>query len=56
VRTAADEPRRHGKHGELLIKYEETEEHRKRVGGVQHVENSGRSSDLDGGAEKAVEA
>ena len=27
VKVAREEPRRHGKHGELLIRYEDTEEH-----------------------------
>ena len=30
VNIAREEPRRYGKRGELLIKYEETEEHRQR--------------------------
>jgi sugar porter (SP) family MFS transporter len=40
VRVAREEPRRYGKHGELLINYEETEEHRRRSsvvrGGLRH--------------------
>jgi len=43
VKTAADEPRRYGKHGELLIAFEETEEHRrveKDDGWTGHVENT----------------
>jgi hypothetical protein len=32
VRVAAEEPRRYGKNGELLINYTETEEHYTRVG------------------------
>ena len=31
VRVARDEPRRYGKKGELLIDYEETEEHARRA-------------------------
>lgn len=31
VRIARDEPRRYGKKGELLINYEETEEHQRRA-------------------------
>ncbi|KAL8649287.1 MAG: hypothetical protein Q9210_004490 [Variospora velana] len=30
VKIAKDEPQRYGKNGELLIRYEETEEHRQR--------------------------
>ena len=30
VRVAQDEPRRYGKNGELLIHYQETDEHRRR--------------------------
>ena len=31
VKIAKDEPRRYGKNGELLIAYEETEEHQRRI-------------------------
>ena len=31
VKIARDEPRRHGKKGELLVNYEETEEHARRA-------------------------
>lgn len=31
VKVARDEPRRYGKSGELLINYEETEEHQRRA-------------------------
>ena len=31
VKVARDEPRRFGKNGELLINYEETEEHQRRA-------------------------
>lgn len=31
VKIARDEPRRYGKNGELLINYEETEEHQRRA-------------------------
>lgn len=34
VKIAHDEPRRYGKKGELLIAYEETEEHAQRQAGV----------------------
>lgn len=36
VRIARDEPRRYGKKGELLINYEETEEHARRASVVSH--------------------
>lgn len=34
VKLAREEPRRYGKNGELLIRYEETEEHRERQASV----------------------
>ncbi|KAK3078663.1 hypothetical protein LTS18_006938, partial [Coniosporium uncinatum] len=37
VQRARDEPRRYGKNGELLINYEETEEHRRRSSVVSAV-------------------
>lgn len=36
MRVARDEPRRYGKNGELLIDYENTEEHAARSGSVAH--------------------
>ncbi|KAL2441530.1 Sugar transporter STL1 [Exophiala dermatitidis] len=36
VQTAKDEPRRYGKNGEILIAYEETGEHERRLSHVQH--------------------
>ncbi|KAL8955459.1 MAG: hypothetical protein Q9183_006633, partial [Haloplaca sp. 2 TL-2023] len=39
VKIAKEEPRRYGKNGELLIHYEETEEHRQRQASV--VSNTG---------------
>lgn len=36
VSTAQHEPQRYGKHGELLINYEETVEHVARVGSMAH--------------------
>ncbi|KAI1098407.1 general substrate transporter [Jackrogersella minutella] len=49
VHIAAKEPRRYGKNGELLIAYEETEEHKARVQPAEH--GSGSASVTD--AEKA---
>ncbi|KAI4289328.1 MAG: hypothetical protein L6R35_001409 [Caloplaca aegaea] len=52
VKIAKDEPQRYGKNGELLIRYEETEEHRQRQ--VSRVSNlaiekvgEGRAEDVD---------
>ena len=36
VRVAKEEPRRYGKHGELLIDYAQTEEHKRRASHVSH--------------------
>ena len=36
VKIARDEPRRYGKKGELLINYEETEEHARRASVFSH--------------------
>ena len=36
VKIARDEPRRYGKKGELLINYEETEEHARRASVLSH--------------------
>lgn len=54
VSVAKNEPRRFGKHGELLINYEETEEHR-RVSVFSDKGHVGRASDHmeNGDAEKS---
>ena len=36
VKVAREEPRRYGKDGELLINYEETEEHQRRASVLSH--------------------
>ncbi|KAE8452654.1 hypothetical protein EG329_013913 [Mollisiaceae sp. DMI_Dod_QoI] len=43
VRQAKEEPRRYGKHGETLIDYEQTEEHKRRasLANADHKESSG---------------
>lgn len=43
VRVAREEPHRYGKNGELLINYEETDEHKRRVSHATatHVSESG---------------
>jgi hypothetical protein len=45
VRVAREEPRRYDKNGELLINYEETEEHKQRLGSIAQatVEHSDQS-------------
>jgi hypothetical protein len=55
VQAARDEPRRYGKHGELLIDYLDTEEHKKHATAEHHeeVQRDGGSatttpSDLEG--------
>jgi hypothetical protein len=55
VKIARDEPRRYGKHGELLIEYENTDYHRRRssVAGtdkahIRGVENAAQSTMVDG--------
>ena len=50
VSVARDLPRRYGKNGELLIDYEETEEHKERAGVIsqpQHHEEVRSSSNSD---------
>jgi hypothetical protein len=54
VKIARDEPRRYGKHGELLIEYQHTDHHRRRssVAGTDKphsrgVENADRSTVVD---------
>ncbi|KAI1215133.1 general substrate transporter [Annulohypoxylon truncatum] len=48
VHVAAKEPRRYGKNGELLIAYEETEEHKARVGPRhEHHENGSGSASIN---------
>ena len=47
VRIARDEPRRYGKKGELLINYEETEEHARRASVLsQPSEKAEKARDL----------
>ena len=47
MKIAHDEPRRYGKKGELLINYEETEEHARRASVLSHPsEKSERARDL----------
>ena len=40
VKIARDEPRLYGKKGELLINYEETEEHARRASGLSQPEEA----------------
>ena len=50
VSVARDLPRRYGKNGELLVDYQETEEHKARVGALeqpQHHEEVRSSSNSD---------
>ena len=47
VKIARDEPRRYGKKGELLINYEETDEHARRASVLsQPSEKAGKSKGL----------
>ena len=47
VKIARDEPRRYGKKGELLINYEETEEHARRASVLsQPSEKAGQADGL----------
>ena len=47
VKIARDEPRRYGKKGELLINYEETDEHARRASVLsQASEKEGKSKGL----------
>ena len=47
MKIARDEPRRYGKKGELLINYEETEEHARRASVFSHpTEKAERARDL----------
>jgi len=43
VKIAREEPRRYGKHGEMLINYEETEEHKRRASRAK-IEHAGDGS------------
>ncbi|KAI6093160.1 general substrate transporter [Hypoxylon rubiginosum] len=52
VGIARDEPRRYGKNGELLIAYEETEEHKAHIHPPEHRENQSESVATD--AEKGL--
>ena len=40
VKIARETPRRYGKNGELLVAYDETDEHRERVGAVTQDEKA----------------
>ncbi|KAL9600495.1 MAG: hypothetical protein Q9219_003146 [cf. Caloplaca sp. 3 TL-2023] len=53
VKIAKDEPQRYGKKGELLIRYEETEEHRERQASV--VSNKGMETDVEKFRETRIE-
>jgi len=44
VKIARDEPRRYGKNGELLIAYDETEEHQQRQASVVSGTDMGRAA------------
>ena len=60
VRIARDEPQRYGKNGELLIAYDQTEEHQRRQSSVVSGTDMGRAAkiaeanraSMDGEAEK----
>ncbi|KAI2609228.1 general substrate transporter [Hypoxylon sp. NC1633] len=54
VGIAEKEPRRYGKHGELLIAYEETEEHKAHVHPAEHREGASGSASVATDAEKGV--
>ncbi|KAI1125858.1 general substrate transporter [Nemania abortiva] len=49
VRAARDEPRRYGKGGELLIAYDETEEHKSHLPHAQNLERGGSDSAIEKG-------
>lgn len=54
VRVAREEPRRYGKHGELLIDYSQTEEHKRRASYVErnpthHTEHANPDYNLENG-------
>jgi hypothetical protein len=49
VHVAAKEPRRYGKNGELLISYDETDEHKAHVGVGAHHEDRSSSSEAENG-------
>ncbi|KAI8960134.1 general substrate transporter [Daldinia sp. FL1419] len=53
VHVANDEPRRYGKNGELLIAYEETEEHKAHIERPEHHEGGSGSASLATDVEKA---
>ncbi|KAI1370868.1 general substrate transporter [Hypoxylon crocopeplum] len=53
VDIAEKEPRRYGKNGELLIAYEETEEHKAHVHPAEHHEGGSASASVATDAEKA---
>ncbi|KAI1135196.1 general substrate transporter [Hypoxylon sp. FL0543] len=52
VHVAQKEPRRYGKNGELLIAYEETEEHKAHVHPAEHLENTSGAASVATDAEK----
>ena len=47
VKAAHDEPRRYGKNGELLIAYEETDEHARRMSSVVSASDKTRAQRLE---------
>ena len=49
VKVAREEPRRYGKNGELLINYEETEEHQRHMSVAAEQGTGRRASRIDGG-------
>lgn len=57
VSVARNEPHRYGKHGELLINYEDTEQHLRRASHVSEKRRSGftAGSELEGGKGTHVE-
>jgi len=56
VKTAANEPLRYGKHGELLIDYEATEEHAVRKRSVAGQGGKPKVEHLNGAAGRHAEA
>lgn len=57
VSVARNEPHRYGKHGELLINYEDTEQHLRRASHVSEKRRSGftAGSELEGGKGAHIE-
>lgn len=50
VKVARDEPRRYGKNGELLIAYDETEEHQQRQTSVVSGTDAGKVAEANRGS------